>query len=174
VDKAARSVYVGDWWKGEIFMFDLDGNLLREFGGRGGGPGQLRNPADIVIHGDTLVVLNTGNSRFELFDLQGNFRGVWPFGANRMPIAFAFAGKGNLVYVDLYSGGLVAVGPQGSVLAGLGQLRSFGQSRPEGISFRCVASDGVGDILALRPTLDIEAVKLTAGASGGARPPTTP
>ncbi len=170
VDRQKRTVYVADWWKGDILSFDLEGNLLRVFGTPGGGPGQLYGPGDVVLQRDTLVVLDAGNSRFELFDLQGNVRATWPFGANRLPLAFAFDGEGNLFYVDLYSGGLVAMDPQGRILGRYGQVRSFGQwtPRPNLSNFMCVATNRMGDILALRPTLNIETVKLTAGVSANA------
>lgn len=168
VDKPSRTLYVADWWRREILLFDLEGKFLRVLGTHGAGPGQLKGPGDIVIHRDTLIVLDRMNSRFELFDLQGNFRGAWPFGVNRTPIAFAFDGEGNLFYVDLDSGGLVAMDPQGRVLARFGQLRSFGQWRPVGVTFKCVAIDALGNILVLRPTLDIETVKLVADVSGNA------
>jgi DNA-binding beta-propeller fold protein YncE len=163
VDGVNRMVYVADWWRNQVLLFDFEGNLLRLFGNLGRGPGQLHGPGDIVIHGDSLIVLDTLNLRFELFDLQGNFRTVWPFGSNRLPLAFAFDREGNLVYVDLYSGGLVATDPQGTVLARFEQVRPYGQAWPVGISFMCVATDSVGDILALRPTLHMEAVRLAAG-----------
>jgi sugar lactone lactonase YvrE len=168
VDKATRTVYVADWWMGEILGFDLDGHLLRVFGGRGGGPGQLKDPGDIVIHGDTLYVLDTGNFRFELFDLQGNFRGVWPFGADRKPIAFAFDVQGNLFYVDVDSGGLVAISPQGKVLGSLGKVRGYGQPWRSGVGFQSVAVDDLGEILVLGEQFNIQAVKLADSASGGA------
>ncbi len=160
VDKRAKMLYVADWWRDEILVFDLEGNLLRALGTHGKGPGQLSGPTDVVIHNETLVVLDTGNSRFELLDLRGNFRGAWPFGANRMPTAFAIDPAGNLLYVDLYSGGLAAMDPAGRVIASLGTLRSYGKSRPSGISFKCVTIDGAGHIWVLRPTLDIEALEL--------------
>lgn len=166
VDRQNRKLYVADWWKGDILSFDFEGNLLQVFGTPGGGPGQLYGPGDVVLHRDTLVVLDAGNSRFEIFDLQGNFRATWPFGANRLPIAFAFDGEGNLLYVDLYSGGLVVTDPQGKILARFGQVRSFGQWTPQPSlpNFMCVATDRMGNILALRPRLKIESLRL-AGAS---------
>ncbi|MGA2859717.1 MAG: 6-bladed beta-propeller [Candidatus Sulfotelmatobacter sp.] len=164
VDSPNRLVYVADWWQNQVLSFDFEGNLIHVFGTPGQGPGQLQRPGDIAIHGDTLIVLDSVNRRFDLFDLQGNFRGIWPFGADRMPLTFTFDGGGHLVYVDLYSGGLVATDPQGTVIARLDQLRSYGQSRPAGISFTCVAAGAGGDILALRPTLNVETVRLAAGA----------
>ena len=167
VDKQNRRLYVADRLRNEILSFDLEGKPLQVFGSWGTGPGQLQRPLDIVLHRDTLVVLDAGNSRFELFDLQGNFRGLWPFGVNRTPIAFAFDAAGNLYYVDLDSGGLVAMDPQGKMLARFDPQRRFGQwiPRPGGPNFMCVATDGMGDILALRPTLEMEVVKLVPDAA---------
>jgi DNA-binding beta-propeller fold protein YncE len=170
VDKAARTLYVADRWRGQVLLFDLEGRLLGVIGTPGGGPGQLYGPGDIVIHGDTLVVLDSINSRFELFDLQGNFRATWPFGHDRTPIAFAFDAADHLYYVDMDSGALVAMDLKGKVLARLGPLRSFGHWAPRriGTSFMCVAIDPLGDILALRPTLHIETVKLAPDATENA------
>jgi len=167
VDSPNRMVYVADWWRSQVLLFDFQGDLLRVFGNLGRGPGQLQGPSDIVIHRDTLVVLDSVNLRFDLFDLQGNSRGTWPFGANRLPLAFRFDGEGNLFYVDSYSGGLVAMNPEGKVLAKFDPQRSFGQWIPRPIepNFRCLAVDAGGDILALRPTLNIETVKLADDAS---------
>ncbi len=171
VDKQNRRLYVADRIRDEILSFDLEGKPLHMFGSWGAGPGQLRCPLDITLHGDTLVVLDAGNSRFELFDLQGNFRGQWPFGVNRTPVAFAFDAAGNLYYVDLDSGGMAVMDPQGKVLAGFGQ-RLFGQWTPREsrqLNFICVALDALGKILVLRPTLDVEVVELVndAAAEGG-------
>ncbi|HYL12005.1 MAG TPA: 6-bladed beta-propeller [Terriglobales bacterium] len=167
VDKHNQRLYVADWWKNEILMFDLEGKLLRAFGTRGTGPGQLRGPRDLVVHGDTLVVLDADNSRFQVFDLQGNFRGMWPYGANRTPVAFTFDPADNLYYIDLDSGGLVAMAPQGKVLARFDAQRSFGQwiPRPSQPNFMCIATDEGGDILALRPTFRLEVIKLVSDAA---------
>lgn len=162
VDKQDRKLYVADCWKSAILSFDLEGRLLQVFGSGASGPGQLYGPLDIILHHDTLVVLDSANSRFALFDLQGNFRGAWLFGVNRIPLAFAIDGAGNLFYVDSASGGLVAMDPQGRVLARFGQSRHFGQwsLQPPLPSFRCVIVDPLGQVLLLHPTLDIETVRL--------------
>lgn len=167
VDKEHQKLYVADWLKGEILAFDLDGNLLQVIGSEGLGPGQLYGPGDVVLHHGALIALDTFNSRFDVFDLQGNFRGAVPFGPDRMPTTFAFDGGGNLFYVDLYSGALVASDPQGNVLATLDQLRGFGQwaPRPLATNFVCIAVDLMGSVIVLRPTLNIETVKLVVASS---------
>lgn len=168
VDTQNRKLYVADWWKGEILCFDLEGNLLRSFGSAGRGPGQLSGPTDVVLHGDTLVVLDADNSRFQLFDLQGNFRGTWPFGFNRTPVSFAFDAADHLYYVDLDSGGLVATNLQGKVLARFDPQRGFGRWIPRagGPNFTCVAVNAEGEVLAARPNFDIEVIEFEAAASG--------
>lgn len=167
VDTQNRKLYVADWWKGEILSFDLGGNLLQSFGSAGRGPGQLSGPTDVVLHGDTLVVLDADNSRFQLFDLQGNFRGTWPFGFNRTPVSFAFDAADHLYYVDLDSGGLVATNPQGKVLARFDPQRRFGQwiPRPSGPNFTCVEVNAQGEVLALRPNFHIEVIELSRDGS---------
>lgn len=167
VDKQNRKLYVADGWKDQILLFNLEGKLLQTFGTSGTGLGQLRRPQDIVLHRGILVVRDAGNSRFQLFDLQGNPRGIWPYGANRTPIAFAFDRFGNLYYSDLDSGGLVAMDQQGNVLARFDVQRSFGQwiPRPSEPNFRCVATNEAGDILALRPSLNLEVVRLVDAAT---------
>jgi len=164
VDKQSRTLYVADWLRGEILAFDLKGNFLHVIGGPGFGPGELYGAEDIILHQSTLVVLDRFNYRFDIFDLQGQFLRASSFGLDQMPVAFAFDGEGNLFYVDLDSGALVAVDPQGRILARTAQLPVFDQrSRPPlGVGFMCLATDLVGGILAVGPTLDIETLKVEA------------
>jgi len=168
VDKQNRRLYVADWIRDEILSFDLEGKPLQVFGSFGTAPGRLNHPLDILLHHDTLVVLDAGNSRFELFDLEGKVRGVWPYGPNRTPIALACDAAGNLYYADLDSGGLIAMDSHGKVLAGFAQ-RPFGQWIPRssaGPNFMSLVLDPLGKILALRPTFDVEVVELISDAAG--------
>jgi hypothetical protein len=169
VDKDNRRLFVADWMRDEILEFDLEGKPLQVFGRFGTAPGQLLHPLDIVLHRDTLVVLDAGNSRFELFDLQGKVRGIWPYGPNRTPVALACDAAGNLYYADLDSGGLIAMDAQGKVLAGFGQ-RPFGQWIPRSSrwkpNFISLALDPLGKVLALRPTFEVEVLELISDATG--------
>ncbi len=168
VDKQNERLYVADWLRKEILSFDLEGKPLEVMGSMGTRRSQVYRPVDIVVHGDTLVVLDAGNSRFELFDLDGNFRGIRPFGINGTPITFAFDAAANLYFIDRDSGGVVVMDRQGNVLGRFEPQRSIGQwvSRVSEPNFRCIAVDTAGNILVLRPTLDVEVLKLVPDTTG--------
>jgi len=162
VDILHRALYVADWQRKEIQVYTLDSYLYQVFADRGSSPGHLTGPLDLAISHHELAVLDSENSRFELFNLTGQFRGSRPFGQNRKPTAFTFDAAGILYYCDLESGGLVALDAQGEELAGWGVQHNYGQlvldydTRP----FLSVTIDPLGVILALRPSFLIEAVKL--------------
>lgn len=168
VDKGNRKLYIADWTLNEVLVFDLEGHLLQSFGGFGSALGQLIHPLDIALHQNTLLVLDGGNSRFELFDLQGKARGVWPYGRNRIPAALGCDAAGNFYYTDLDSGGLIAMDPQGKVLAGFGQ-RAMGEWIPWSAprpNFVGITLDPLGNILAIRSTFEVEVLKLISGPTG--------
>jgi DNA-binding beta-propeller fold protein YncE len=48
-----------------------------KFGSTGSGPGQLSQPYGVAISGNRLYVDESGNSRISVFDLNGNFIGMW-------------------------------------------------------------------------------------------------
>jgi len=59
---------------GKVHKFDPGGTLLKSFGQKGQGPGDLQIPGALdVLDGRTLVVNDAGNRRLSLFDLEGNF-----------------------------------------------------------------------------------------------------
>jgi DNA-binding beta-propeller fold protein YncE len=162
VDRPNRKLYVSDCWRGEVLSFDLQGIPLRVFGSQGRGPGQFACPRDLVVHGDKLLVLDAGNLRFQIFDLQGQLLGIRPFEVDRKPFAFALDAADNLYYVDMYSGGLVAVDPHGKMVGELEARRARGQwvERPSCPNFVSIATDAQGNILALRPSLRVEVVQV--------------
>ena len=59
---------------GLVHKFDTAGNLVKTFGRKGQGPGDLQMPGALdVLDEKTLVVNDAGNRRLSLFDLDGNF-----------------------------------------------------------------------------------------------------
>ena len=166
VDREKRKLYVSDCWRGEVLSFDLSGNPLRVFGSEGRGPGQFACPRDLVVQDGKLVVLDAGNSRFQIFDLQGQLLGILPFAVDREPFAFALDAVGNLYYLDMHSGGLVAIDPRGRQVGELEPQRERGQwiERPSCPNFVSIAADAQGNILALRPSLKVELVRIVGDA----------
>ena len=78
---------VFDYGDGRLKVFDPDGTWLWSFGRFGGGPGEFRNPTDIMVGSDDLVwVLDRGAGRItrispsgELFDLITLGASAWRF-----------------------------------------------------------------------------------------------
>jgi len=74
VDATRGEVYVADVTRHRIAVFDLEGNLLRTVGERGGGSGQLNFPTHLTLApGGGLAVADSMNFRIALFDEDGGF-----------------------------------------------------------------------------------------------------
>lgn len=160
VDSHNGKLYVADGSKDQILSFDLAGQLLRVFGTWGTGPGQFIFPQDVVLHRQTLVVLDAGNSRLQMFDLQGNLQGIWPLGVDR-PRGIAFGPDGNLYYVDRETGNLVAMDLQGNVLAIIGRRKPL-LGEPD---FYCAQVDAQGDVVAIRSPFQLHVLRLVRDAA---------
>jgi sugar lactone lactonase YvrE len=62
----------------KVQVYAESGKLLREWGKRGAGDGDLRQPGGIVLApGGTVYVADQGNHRIQIFDTEGKFRGKW-------------------------------------------------------------------------------------------------
>ncbi len=77
---AAGNLYVFDRSGGDnsgdarIVVFDRTGAFVREFGSAGEGPGEFKDPYDIVIQRDgTTVVEDNGHDAYQVFDPSGSF-----------------------------------------------------------------------------------------------------
>lgn len=167
VDQSSHKLYVADHVRSEIQVYTLEGQLLQVMATRGTWPGELQNPCDLVLHHGMLFVLDSGNARFQIFDLEGNAKGIWPFGMDRRPVAFAFDAAGNLYYIDMESRGMLVSDPAGNPVAAFDIKVRYGQPSNGAAfpSFVCVAENPDGSVLALCPALTIEVVKLESTAT---------
>lgn len=167
VDAANRTLYVADHYRSEIQVYTLEGELLEVISGRGRQPGELWDPTDIVLHHGMIFVLDTGNARFQIFDLAGNSKEIWPFARDRWPVAFALDAAGHLYLVDMESRGMVVSDQAGHSLAELDIQIRYGQPTLKfGLpSFMSVIENPDGSVLALRPTMKIEVVKAETGGN---------
>ncbi|HEX6746508.1 MAG TPA: hypothetical protein VF092_04375 [Longimicrobium sp.] len=67
VDPGDGSLYVTDAFLGRVLRFSADGRLLRGYGRRGDGPGELRDPGAVEVAGDEIVVADVGAHRLTRF-----------------------------------------------------------------------------------------------------------
>ena len=71
-----ENIYVVDQGNNRIQVLDRRGRFVREWGGRGFGPGFFDGPNAIAFDrsGSSLYVADTGNHRIQKFDLQGKLQ----------------------------------------------------------------------------------------------------
>lgn len=75
----AQFVYVADTWNGRIQKFTLDGAFVATFGTfaipSAGSEGALEfyGPRSIAVNGDNLYIMDTGNHRIQVVDVNGNY-----------------------------------------------------------------------------------------------------
>ncbi len=93
---------------GLVHKFDTLGNLIKTFGHKGQGPGDLQNPAALdILDAKILVVNDAGNRRLSLFDLDGNIlRSVklGEGGSSTSSILTLAALSGNKIACAVYEG----------------------------------------------------------------------
>lgn len=53
-------------FQNKIFQFDLDGNLIKQYGKFGQGPGDYNKPSNIIPYQDEIFVFDNGNSRVQV------------------------------------------------------------------------------------------------------------
>ncbi len=71
-------IYLSYMGQHKIAVYHEDGKLVREWGKKGAGDGELSQPGGIVIAKDgTLLVADQGNHRVQRFDRQGKFLSKW-------------------------------------------------------------------------------------------------
>lgn len=114
-------LYVLDPSTNRLFICNENGLVLRTVGSIGSGPGQFFRPSAISASRESLVVLDRGNDRVEVFSLQGIFQSQFSVGGEVRSLA---AGDNGLIYVnDPQSGHLVTVfDEQGRVVRSFGSL----------------------------------------------------
>lgn len=81
----------------EIRKFSADGQLIKIFGKKGSGPGEIQLPSYMMISPQNELVINDrGNSRMNIYSLNGEFLRYIPTQQLRLG-KFMFDSKGNIV-----------------------------------------------------------------------------
>jgi sugar lactone lactonase YvrE len=68
--RASDLLFVADRGNHRVVCFSNEGEKVFDFGKRGRGPEEFFSPADVATHGNRIFVLDTGNNRAQVFELQ--------------------------------------------------------------------------------------------------------
>jgi hypothetical protein len=101
------NLYVVDNKKSKILKFDQTGKFIKDWGGKGQGPGEFPwNPVDIFVsEKDTAVYVYDGSGRLTIFDMEGNFKIFYNIqGKNMRASNFFMTGIGPLFIGETYDG----------------------------------------------------------------------
>jgi len=141
VDNSARILFVVDTKLHMVKVFDLEGNFLYDFGGRGDEKGEFYYPLGIAINGrDTVYVIDSFHFAVQAFDYGGNFLfsfGHAKAGVGRLarPRDIAIDSDNNLYITDALNNNVQVFSSRGEFMMEFGALGyEHGQFRlPAGI-----------------------------------------
>ncbi len=152
IDRENNRVYVLDGHPGELIALDLNGKVLRRVGGsRRLGQVHFEEPSEIAVRGSRVVVLDSFNSRIQVFDLQCHRLNEFPVRAvsgrpRPAGMGLALDDAGN-IYVNAGSSGIKAYRQDGQLVGTFGQI-SGGHDTPVGFwidsPFRLYIADARG------------------------------
>ena len=96
---AADNMYLLDSQNTRVVVFDSKGRYLRQFGKKGGGPGELQTPTGLVVAADgNVVVSDVSNRGFVVFRPDGEYVRNVPFGDDTgFPIAMTASRNGGVI-----------------------------------------------------------------------------
>ncbi len=101
-----EDIYVADKGNDRIVKLNANGNVLRQWGGRGGGDGRFHAPSGVAINsvGDVYAV-DSENNRVQQFTSEGHFVAKWGFrgtglGDFSQPTAIAVDCTGSVYVAD--------------------------------------------------------------------------
>ena len=74
VDSAADRIYVTDTLRNKVFMLDMKGSVLQTIGRRGTENGEFNVPTEVLVHSQSLFVVDAMNFRVQFLDRSGGFQ----------------------------------------------------------------------------------------------------
>jgi DNA-binding beta-propeller fold protein YncE len=126
---SAGKIYVADTHYSRVMIFTLKGELVRQFGGYGEGPGEFILPNDVLVDSDEWIYVCEygGNDRISKFDMEGRF--VKSFGgvsakqgALNRPTGMAMSKEGVLYVADTCGNRICKYDREGEFLGSFGEL----------------------------------------------------
>lgn len=147
VDPINERVYVATQVTPQMYVYDLDGNLLSSWGTPGREPGELSTPSAIAVAPDgTLWIADKSISRIQHFDVDGTYlgsigeRGGAPGQVNGV-LGLAIDEDGNIYAAEAGNGRVQVMSPDGTSLFIFNSVPELGRIiRPNSL---WVGSDGV-------------------------------
>jgi sugar lactone lactonase YvrE len=144
------NVYVADFHRGRIRLFDRRGELVRTIGRPGSGPGELGGPNDVAVDEARRIVyvLESINSRVQSFTLDGEpLARFGRFGSEREALSYPqyldLDAEGNLYISDMGNRCVKKFSPQGEFLQAYAPPAEPGaDSQLMGVTVRQAAGPG--------------------------------
>ncbi|XP_078658167.1 uncharacterized protein LOC144903657 [Branchiostoma floridae x Branchiostoma belcheri] len=130
-------VVVADRDKHSIFLFEADGTLVKQVGGKGKGEGQFDEPHFVCVDKeDNIIVTDYGNSRVQVFDRNLNYKHKFgQYGRQPQdmcgPSGVSADSRGNIVLANI-----------GGITGGIGHSEKLQVFRPDGTWVSTISSDG--------------------------------
>ena len=124
VDPATQHIYVCDSPRHMVIVLDKKGHVLEHFGRRGGGTraGEFRYPTQVVAALGELVVLDSGNRRLQILDVQGHFQREIQLGYTDSRTGLAVDNNGGIYVSDAVINRVQVFGQEGRLLYAFGQM----------------------------------------------------
>lgn len=93
-----KTIYVVDEARHRVVALNQEGETVREWGGTEA-PDALKEPSDLAVDNERVLVLDAHRNRVEAFGSQGNTLERWKWNQVRKPSAFAFDAQRRLFFV---------------------------------------------------------------------------
>ena len=125
-------VYCSEEYKHRIFIYNLDGELLKEWGEAGIQPGQLNGPSGLAFDdSDDLFVTDSLSDRVQKFTNDGNYISSWGDsgtgpGQFDRPWGITTDGNGDVYVVDWGNNRVQKFDPNGNYLLAFGSFNGDG------------------------------------------------
>ena len=140
VDSAAERLYVTDTLRHQIWVLDLQGNVVEKIGFRGPDNGQFNFPTELRLVGKNLYVVDAMNFRVQVLDLNGKYQYSIgnpgdAVGSMYRPKGIGVDSEGHIYMVEGLSGVVQVFDKQGQLLYYFGKKGSgFGEFQlPSGL-----------------------------------------
>jgi DNA-binding beta-propeller fold protein YncE len=132
IDPETQNIYVTDTLRDKVYVLDPKGQILRTMGQHGSGAGEFNYPTEIAVRNGTIAVVDALNFRVQLFDRNGNVRGVIgtpgdPAGGVYRPKGVSVDSEGHFYVVEGEWGVVQVFNDEGRLLYNFGNGTGFGQ-----------------------------------------------